>query len=92
MHLIPTPIKKNQIVFNEGGSAVTLESLMEQFSQQAVQRYSPGATMFNAQGKFNVQALRTNALLRKDEWEELDAAVVRIAAAEMVWIADLVSR
>ena len=87
MHLIKTPIKKNMLVFNESqGSIMRLETFMNQCAQRM------GGSMFNAQGKFNVQALRTNDLLRKDEWEELDAAVVRIAKAALNGISDLVTR
>jgi uncharacterized linocin/CFP29 family protein len=38
----------------------------------------------------NVNALRTNAVLRKDEWEMLDAAVVEVARERLVGVADLV--
>jgi uncharacterized linocin/CFP29 family protein len=38
---------------------------------------------------FNVNALRTNALLRAEEWEEIDQAVVDVARATLVGIADL---
>jgi uncharacterized linocin/CFP29 family protein len=38
---------------------------------------------------FNVNALRTNALLRRDEWKELDAAIIDVAREELNGIADL---
>jgi len=41
---------------------------------------------------FNVNALRTNTLLRKDEWKTLDDAVVGIAKDRLVGVGDLVSR
>lgn len=37
----------------------------------------------------NVNALRTNALLRKDEWIEIDREVVAIARARLTGVADL---
>lgn len=37
-------------------------------------------------------ALRTNATLRKDEWKQLDEAVVQIARQRLVGVSDLVSR
>jgi len=39
-----------------------------------------------------VNALRTNATLRKDEWVEYDKAVVEAAQLRMVGVADLISR
>lgn len=93
MHILKPVIRKNQLVLNqEAGSIMSLDTLMEQFNQQVTQRYSPGAQMFDSQGRFNVEALRTNALLRKQEWEELDEAVVKIAKAELVGVGDLVQR
>lgn len=38
---------------------------------------------------FNVNSLRTNATLRKDEWELLDTRVVDVARQRLVGIADL---
>ncbi len=40
----------------------------------------------------NVNSLRSNALLRKEEWVELDTTVVEIARQRLVGIADLQSR
>ena len=40
----------------------------------------------------NPAALRTNAVLRKDEWEQLDTAVVEIARERLNAVGDLVSR
>ena len=37
----------------------------------------------------NINALRTNTLLRKDEWEELDSRVVEISANVLNGVADL---
>lgn len=51
----------------------------------------------NDGGKLNLNAMRPvrglhhNALLRKDEWEEVDAAVVDVARTELNGIADLVN-
>jgi len=42
--------------------------------------------------KMNVNALRTNSTLRKDEWKELDQTVVDIARNRLVGVNDLVSR
>lgn len=41
---------------------------------------------------FNVNQLRTNATLRKDEWKEMDSAVVDIAKRRMIGVNDLISR
>lgn len=41
---------------------------------------------------FNVNALRTNATLRKDEWKLYDTAIVEIAKARLNGVADLMSR
>lgn len=38
---------------------------------------------------FDPRSIRTNDLLRKDEWEELDEAVVDVAREQLVGIADL---
>lgn len=40
----------------------------------------------------NTGALRTNDLLRKDEWKDLDQTVVQIARQRLVGVQDLVSR
>lgn len=40
----------------------------------------------------NIQALRTNATLRKDEWEQLDMTVVTVARERLAAAADLISR
>lgn len=40
----------------------------------------------------NVNSLRTNDTLRKDEWKELDETVVQIATQRLVGVSDLVSR
>jgi len=40
----------------------------------------------------NPGALRTNATLRKDEWKELDTAVVQISRQRLVGVQDLISR
>jgi uncharacterized linocin/CFP29 family protein len=41
---------------------------------------------------FNVNALRTNATLRKDEWKEYDTAVVEVARSRLVGVGNLLSR
>jgi uncharacterized linocin/CFP29 family protein len=41
---------------------------------------------------FDVNALRTNATLRKDEWKEYDTAVVDVARARLIGVNDLLSR
>ena len=38
------------------------------------------------------RALRTNTVLRKDEWKELDEAVVQISRYQMTGVNDLISR
>jgi uncharacterized linocin/CFP29 family protein len=40
---------------------------------------------------FNVNALRTNATLRKDEWIQYDTAVVEVARSRMVGVADVLN-
>ena len=40
----------------------------------------------------NPSSLRTNAVLRKDEWEQLDTAVVEVARERLNAVGDLVSR
>ena len=40
----------------------------------------------------NPNVLRTNAVLRKDEWEQLDSAVVNIARERLNAVSDLVTR
>ena len=40
----------------------------------------------------NVNALRTNAVLRKDEWIQYDTAVVEVARERLAAVGDLVSR
>ena len=40
----------------------------------------------------DVSALRTNAVLRKDEWEQLDAALISVARERLTAAADLMDR
>jgi hypothetical protein len=42
--------------------------------------------------KFNVNQLRTNAVLRKDEWEALDTTLIDVARQRLNGVADLMSR
>lgn len=44
------------------------------------------------QSNFNVNSLRTNDVLRKDEWKLYDTAIVQIAKARLIGVADLMSR
>src|SRR4051812_35177411 len=44
------------------------------------------------QSGFNINALRTNDTLRKDEWKLYDTAIVGIAKARLIGVGDLVSR
>jgi uncharacterized linocin/CFP29 family protein len=39
-----------------------------------------------------INSLRTNGLLRRDEWEEIDTQVLKIATEQLIGIADLRSR
>jgi uncharacterized linocin/CFP29 family protein len=60
----------------------------------AVDMQSPGAFAKSMPAHFlasdlNINALRTNTLLRKDEWELLDNRVIEIAANTLNGIADL---
>lgn len=52
--------------------------------------------MVNAQGVFDinqsVKMMRNVTLLRKDQWERLDAAVIETMKARLVGVADLISR
>ncbi len=45
--------------------------------------------VLSADGKLNVNAMRTFTTLRKDEWKELDDAVVDVARATLVGVDDL---
>lgn len=44
------------------------------------------------QANFDVNSLRTNGVLRKDEWIQFDNTVIQIARANLVGVADLMSR
>ena len=44
------------------------------------------------QSGFNVNALRTNDTLRKDEWELFDETVVEVARERLVGVGDLIER
>lgn len=44
------------------------------------------------QSGFNINSLRTNDTLRKDEWKLYDTAIVGIAKARLIGVADLMSR
>ena len=40
---------------------------------------------------FNVNSLRTNAVLRKEEWELLDAAIIEVARERLIGVGDLLN-
>ena len=44
------------------------------------------------QSSFNVNSLRTNDVLRKDEWERFDEKVIEVARQRLVGVGDLLSR
>lgn len=52
----------------------------------------PRQELWDVDGNFNINALRTNTTLRKDEWEQLDTAIVDIARKRLVAVGDLESR
>jgi len=58
---------------------------------QSIRQFSGNAAALLA-GGLNINKLRTNNLLRKEEWVELDTAVVDIARQRLVAIADLQAR
>lgn len=43
------------------------------------------------QGGLNINSLRTNAVLRKEEWIQFDTVVVEVARSRLVGVADLVN-
>ena len=43
-------------------------------------------------GGMNTNALRTNAVLRKDEWKQYDTAVIKAAQVRLVGVADVMAR
>src|SRR6185369_9092554 len=51
---------------------------------------SPAKALFKA--NFQTQGLRTNDLLRKEEWQLLDEALVGVARQRLIGIGDLKSR
>ncbi|TMV49369.1 hypothetical protein FE783_12700 [Paenibacillus mesophilus] len=53
------------------------------------QQFAANAAQKLLKAGMNVNALRTNGLLRKEEWVELDREVVSIARARLIGIADL---
>lgn len=63
---------------------------MEGAIQQSLGGFMSTAHRLSNSG-LNVNSLRTNALLRKDEWKRLDDAVVNIARGRLVGIQDLQS-
>lgn len=44
------------------------------------------------QSGFNINALRTNDVLRKDEWKLFDTALVEVARKRLIGVQDLISR
>ncbi len=44
------------------------------------------------EANFNVSALRTNAVLRKDEWIRMDERVIAVARQRLIGVGDLLSR
>lgn len=70
----------------ERNSGIVITDAPDVQSMGAFSRSLPA--QFLASG-MNINALRTNALLRRDEWEQLDDRVVEIAANTLSGIADL---
>ncbi len=54
----------------------------------SAEQFFPGS-IFDAQGRLMLNKLRTNTTLRKQEWEELDLAIVDIARQRLVGVQDL---
>ena len=44
------------------------------------------------QSNFNINSLRTNAVLRKDEWSQLDQILIQVARQRLVAVEELVTR
>lgn len=59
--------------------------------QMMVQQGFTSAQRLMACG-LNVNALRTNATLREDEWKAVDTAVLKVAQERLVGVADLMAR
>src|SRR5690606_22085718 len=55
-------------------------------------RASGDVAMRLLQANFNVNALRTNDILRKDEWKLFDQAIVEVARKRLVGVGALMSR
>ncbi len=51
---------------------------------------SGGVAQRLMQSGFNIQALRTNAVLRKDEWSQLDTALIEVARQRLPLVSALV--
>jgi len=66
-----------------------VDSIMRQNGRLTVNGSAAQRLLAN---QMNVSALRTNALLRKDEWKHYDMAIVKVALERLNGIADLESR
>ncbi len=76
-------------------SAASMGDTNTAFGAQAASgRIGGGLSIAQAllQNNFNINALRTNATLRKDEWIELDKTVIDIARSRLVGVADLIQK
>lgn len=63
-------------------------------TNQGIQGMSGGLSVMQSlmSSNFNVESLRTQALLRKDEWIQYDQAIVNVARQRLVGVADLMER
>lgn len=68
-----------------------MDTMQLKILQQMIKNGATTAERLMASG-LNVNALRTNSLLRKDEWKHYDTAVIDAAQQRMVGVSDLYSR
>ncbi len=70
-----------------------LEATVESIQSSGGDFRASGSTAMRLlQSGFNVNSLRTNDVLRKDEWELFDETVVEVARQRLVGVADLLQK
>lgn len=63
--------------------------MMDLANLNTIDQFYPTLPALYAASGFRINALRTNALLRHEEWKEIDAAVLDVARTQLIVAADL---
>jgi len=81
---------RSQMVHNQGEASIDVINPADFFTQLQNMGYNPNVRAMTMNEV--VPMMRNATVLRKDQWEQLDAAVVNVMKARLVGVADLFSR